>query len=303
MKKFIVLFIIFIFFSNINLVNAQNLTTESNIWKFSETSKSDYIILSAFQTNSKNNFWGKGRVYTVVPKSYKKLIFIFHGYLINRDPYLQRPQYIIEKMNLKKYAEELEALIVIPQMNDTVYEKEYLQTSLKWDNNGNIAGGKWANEVLPQYIVKKYFNNNQPPMYAIGISTGAQGAIKFGIQNSKYIKKVIGISGTYSLLNLPKDDGEYIIHDLIFGDRDKNLKIWKQEDIFKNIKKITFPLYLYSESNSVLTNQTKKILEYSKKHKRNNISGSYSIIAQSEHNWIFWSNPKLLNLVFSHIKN
>jgi len=299
MKKFISFFLTILLLFSSNLKSVESLEINKSKWVFNEIPENNYLILSA---NKKGSF-GKGRVFTVIPKSYKKVIFLFHGYLAMGDPYLQRPQYLIDNMNLQKYADKLEALIVIPQMNDTVYEKEYLQTSLKWDNDGNICGGKWVNEVLPQYVSQKYFNAKQFPMYAIGLSTGAEGAIKFGISNSKYIKKVIAISGTYSIMNLDENDGEYIIHQFVLGNRNKNFAFWKQEDILTNIKKINYPLYVYSESNSVLTYQTRQILEYSKRNKLKNIFGSFSIVQGSGHNWNFWSNSKFLDLVFNTIKN
>ncbi|MEJ5284895.1 MAG: hypothetical protein ACP5Q5_09225 [Brevinematia bacterium] len=207
--------------------------------------------------------------------NFKKVVWIFPGYIDTKDSYSQLPTNIIEKWKLNKISNEI--LFLFPYKINFVYPLYEGKNISRWifelDNFRNlILKNKSYNEVF------------------IGISTGVEGAIKFNINRKNGI--FIFLSGTYDYFILDKKSGEYKIHEKFFAN-DNDL--WKKENPLYILKDFKGKIHIFCEKNSIYFKQQKRLFE----EKFQSLDVIPEIIGGENtfHNWEFWSSEKVVKRI------
>lgn len=228
----------------------------------------------------------------------RMILLVLPGYTPPGDPYLQAPQQVIHRMQLMSWAARLKALVVVPQMNQSIYERHMYPTQqVHWATGGTIPSLQWLAEFVIPYVRQRFVNGHSLPVVAMGISTGAQGALKLGMFYPGLLAGAIGLSGTYDIVHLPTHDGEYPLHQAILGARTRHLTQWQQEDILSQKAKLQFHVAVYSEAHSSLTAQTRLLL-----NQVSQATGTASLIPGSTHNWEFWGHQVVQDEVIRQIQ-
>ncbi|MCX7820440.1 MAG: hypothetical protein N2258_02055 [Brevinematales bacterium] len=235
-----------------------------------------YSFLHSFVYNSQNI-----SVYIYgTTNNFKKIVWIFPGYIDNNDSYKQTPTNIIEKWKLYEFKDDI--LFLIPYQVNSIYPLY---------ENGKIAS--WINE-LGSFKTSLVKDNSYNEIF-IGISTGVEGAIKFNFLRKEGV--FIFLSGTYDYFILDKNSGEYKIHQKFFKN---NEDLWQRENPLTILKEFRGKAYIFCEKNSIYFNQQKRLFE----EKFDYFEICPAIIGEKNtyHNWNFWGDKKILERIKEIIK-
>lgn len=157
------------------------------------------------------------------PASAKKypLVIALHGW--NHTPELFR-----DKGKLERWADQVGVVVAVPAMGKTVYETAFFPESKKaW---GAIPGTRWVGEVILPYLRKSYaVLGDRAHTAVIGYSTGGRGAVLLAEAYPEFAFAG-SASGTFDLMRLDPKDGEYKIHAVIYGPRDKFPERWEHDN-------------------------------------------------------------------------
>ena len=163
-------------------------------------------------------------VYTPVGYSATKkfpLVIALHGW--NHTPEMFR-----DKGDLAQWADRYGVVLAVPAMGKTVYETAFYPESKRaW---GVIPGTRWVGEVILPYVRANYaVLSDRAHTAVIGYSTGGRGAVLLAEAYPEFAFAG-SASGTFDLMRLDPKDGEYKIHAIIYGPRDKNTARWELDN-------------------------------------------------------------------------
>ncbi len=222
----------------------------------------------------------KVKLYAVNLKEQKpsKIIWIFHGYKPEGDPYHQHPEIIIRNWDLTHLASIYHLIFILPDMGKTIYPLSA--------ENSPVSDVRFLADIFNSFNTKP----PEAPVIFAGISTGVEGAIKLASICSN-VTTLLCLSGTYDYSIIPEESGEYKIHQEIF---DNSSLLWKNEnpvEILSKLKKTT--LFIYCEENSQFNNQARNLII---SHLTNIIlKGDLNIGKGFKHGWDFWKSPAVLS--------
>lgn len=149
------------------------------------------------------------------------LVIALHGW--NHTPEMFR-----DKGKLERWADQYGVVVAVPAMGKTVYETAFYPESKKaW---GAIPGTRWVGEVILPYLRKSYaVLGDRAHTAVIGYSTGGRGAVLLAEAYPEFAFAG-SASGTFDLMRLDPKDGEYKIHAVIYGPRDKFKDRWELDN-------------------------------------------------------------------------
>lgn len=134
--------------------------------------------------------------------------------------------------DLARWADTLGAIVVIPELGKSVYETAFYPESKPKYVWGPIPGTRWVGEVVLPWARKTLaVRSDRAHTAAIGYSTGGRGALLLAEVYPAAFGFVGSLSGTYDLSILRPNEGEYKIHKVIFGDRDKFEPRWTRDNV------------------------------------------------------------------------
>lgn len=149
------------------------------------------------------------------------LVIALHGW--GHSPDLYR-----DKGNLALLADRHGLVIAVPDLGKTVYETAFYPESKKrW---GAIPGTRFVGEVLlPALRAQLDVSPERAKTAIVGYSTGGRGAL---LVASAYPEFAFAgsLSGTFELMTLRPKEGEYKIHALIYGPRDRFPERWTRDN-------------------------------------------------------------------------
>ncbi|MDY6968160.1 MAG: alpha/beta hydrolase-fold protein [Spirochaetota bacterium] len=127
--------------------------------------------------------------------------------------------------DIEKYANDLDFILVCPNMKTTIYETRYYpQTTNKWNS---IPGGKWIGEILIPFLREQFAIAYEKRRTGIlGNSIGARGAILTASSFPRIFGAAAGLSGFYD--TIAKTDNKLLI--AIYGEYDNFPKRWEDDD-------------------------------------------------------------------------
>jgi S-formylglutathione hydrolase FrmB len=149
------------------------------------------------------------------------LVIALHGW--NHSPEMFR-----DKGTLAKYADQYGVVLAVPTMGVTIYETAlYPESKRTW---GAIPGTRWVGEVILPYLRANYAVAQERAHTAvIGYSTGGRGAVLLAEAYPDFAFAGSS-SGTFDLMRLDPKDGEYKIHAVVYGPRDKFKERWELDN-------------------------------------------------------------------------
>jgi S-formylglutathione hydrolase FrmB len=149
------------------------------------------------------------------------LVIALHGW--NHSPELFR-----DKGTLATYADQYGVVIAVPAMGVTIYETAmYPESKRTW---GAIPGTRWVGEVILPYLRANYaVAQDRAKTAVIGYSTGGRGAVLLAEAYPEFAFAG-SASGTFDLMRLDPKDGEYKIHAVVYGPRDKFKDRWELDN-------------------------------------------------------------------------
>jgi hypothetical protein len=210
----------------------------------------------------------------------KKVIWLFHGYKPEGDPYSQSPRIFIEKWHLVKLCRENDYICVAPDMGTSLYSVAGLA------NDEKITDMRWLKEAYNRIIFRKF---KDLPAVLVGVSTGVEGAIKFSplIQN---VESIVALSGTYDFFALSENSGEYRIHKYAFG---TDINVWRAENPVEMLKHLVrIRLFLLCESGSIYKQQADIVKDL--RLANIDVVDLLPLGKGYSHNWNFWGNKAVV---------
>jgi hypothetical protein len=231
--------------------------------------KYSVIIKKGKQQVSRNLFM-------ITPEKPEILLWLFHGYKPDGDPYKQSPEIFIKNLGLQELSSWHNALVVIVDSGESLYS--YLP------ENG-IPELQIYSSIYDKLI--KQFGTL--PAILVGVSSGTEGAVKFAPFVQK-LNSIIGISGTYNFNSLAADSGEYKIHIKEYG----SAADWEFEQPVKMLPALKCKIVLLSEEKSIYRAQAS---EASKTPGIKKAEFIEAIGKGKSHDWDFWGSEEVKKIL------
>jgi hypothetical protein len=215
-------------------------------------------------------------LYMITPQNPELLLWIFHGYKPEGDPYKQSPEIFIKNLGLKDLSSWFNALVIIVDSGASLYS---------YSPESGMPELQIYNAIYDK-LAKQY---GSMPVILAGISSGAEGAVKFAplINN---LRSLICISGTYNFDSLAADSGEYKMHIKEYGSKSE----WEYEQPVRILPLLKCNIILLSEENSIYRAQTK---EASRIRGIKKIEFIESIGKGKSHDWNFWGSEEVKKII------
>jgi S-formylglutathione hydrolase FrmB len=149
------------------------------------------------------------------------LVLALHGW--NHSPEMVR-----DKGQLARWADTYGVVLAVPTMGTTIYETAlYPESKRTW---GAVPGTRWVGEVILPYLRASYaVLPDRAHTAVIGYSTGGRGAVLLAEAYPEFAFAGSS-SGTFDLMRLQPKDGEYKIHAVVYGPRDKFKDRWELDN-------------------------------------------------------------------------
>ena len=133
-----------------------------------------------------------------------------------------------EKGELTRWADTYGLVIAFPEMSTTIYETAlYPESKRTW---AAVPGTRWVGEVVLPYLRAHYaVAGDRAHTAVIGYSTGGRGAVLLAEAYPEFAFAG-SASGTFDLMRLAPKEGEYKIHAVVYGPRDKFKDRWELDN-------------------------------------------------------------------------
>jgi enterochelin esterase-like enzyme len=231
---------------------------------------------------------GQGRLFIYTPAAYVKgqrlpLVLALHGW--GHSPELWKA-----KGDLASYAEKHALVIAMPDMGKTVYE-----TALYPESRGawTVApGARWAAEVILPYVRAHYAVwPDRAHTAVLGYSTGGRGAVLLAEAYPEFAFAG-SLSGTYDLMTLRPEEGEYKIHAAVYGPREKFNARWERDNIVSAQRLAKLPgtrLFIAHgrKDRGVNPNQLEALRAALKPTA---VAVEFVVVPEAGHDWAFWNS-------------
>ena len=160
---------------------------------------------------------------SATPDAGKKypLVIALHGWK-------HSPEMFRDKGELARWADTYGLVLAVPAMGTTIYETAlYPQSQQTW---GPVPGTRWVAEVILPYVRSHYaVLGDRAHTAVIGYSTGGRGAVLLAEAYPEFAFAG-SASGTFDLMRLDPASGEYKIHAVVYGPRDKFKDRWELDN-------------------------------------------------------------------------
>lgn len=244
-----------------------------------------------------NRLYGTGRLLVYLPANYQSaislpLVLALHGW--NQSPEQWRDKSVIAEL-----ADRYDVLVACPDMGRTVYETRFFpETRNPWNT---VPGTPWLLQVIVPYVLHHYRVRANPRYQAIiGYSTGGRGAV-MAIEHGGHFGFCASLSGTYDLMLLDPKTGEYRIHAMVYGPRERFSARWKGEGSVNPGQAGSFAdtmIYIAHGAKDpvVNPNQAEAMGEFLRVHQ---LVYQVNITPRGRHDWIFWNSqlPHVFSLM------
>jgi S-formylglutathione hydrolase FrmB len=211
------------------------------------------------------------------------LVIALHGW--NHSPEMFR-----DKGDLTRWADTYGVVIAVPAMGTTIYETSlYPQSKRAW---GTVAGTRWVGEVVLPYVRASYpVLTDRGHTAVIGYSTGGRGAVLLAETYPEF-RFAGSASGTFDLMRLAPSEGEYKIHAVVYGPRDKFKDRWELDNCISpaRLAKLTGTQLFIAHSSkdkSVLPDQLDALREALAANPA--IKAEFVLSPDGGHTWDYWN--------------
>lgn len=248
-------------------VPATNLGTGVSVTEFSVSSGKNVVCKTIYRIG-----------FTGDPE---RTVWIFTGYKPAGDPYLQSPGIFAKKWDLENLSAKTRTVFFIPDMGTSVYR-------LTKKNTGEITDVDWLKAAYDKF--RSAIRSKK--ILLIGVSTGAEGAVKFA-STLDDVPPVVAISGTYDLFSLPENGGEYRLHQREYG---RDPAVWTNENpLFLLRKNAPGKVYLFCEEKSQYFMQAVSLS--TAQIPGMTVSNFLYLGKGRRHDWDFWGDRRVVKAV------
>jgi len=193
---------------------------------------------------------------------------------------------------LAEQADRFGFVVAVPDMGTTIYETAmYPETRAKkaWSK---VPGTRWVGEVILPYVRAHYavFGDRQHTG-VVGYSTGGRGALLLA-EVYPELAFAGSASGTFDLMRLQPSEGEYRIHEVVYGARDAFAGRWELDNVIAPARLAALTgVRVYAshgtKDRSVNPDQL-SALEAALKDKPG-IVARFVRVKDAVHDWAFWN--------------
>lgn len=197
-------------------------------------------------------------------------LYLLHGYRGNHFDW-------VKNTRIAKYAEDLNLLIVMPEVNNSYYV----------DMEKGFNYYSYISKELPN-IIEKMFNTNKN-RYIAGLSMGGYGAFMIAAKNPRKYKKAISLSGSVcikSVYEIVKNEDKKGYFSAVFGNTQNKVAKHSLYNIFlKLVKAKEKPqFYMACGTEDFLYKDNEKFYDYI-------MELGFDCYYETEpgaHDWDFW---------------
>ncbi len=135
-----------------------------------------------------------------------------------------------DNAQISQLAMQYGVTVALPEMHKSIYETSFFpetNADYRWSGSGQIGGARWIGEVVLPFLQTTYGEVNG----VFGLSTGGRGAVLVPqLYKTWRPLRACSMSGTFDLFSLEPSMGEYKIHSVIYGPRNKFPARWQADD-------------------------------------------------------------------------
>jgi S-formylglutathione hydrolase FrmB len=212
------------------------------------------------------------------------LVIALHGW--NHAPETFRDQ-----GELARWADTYGVVLAVPAMGTTIYETAlYPQSKRPW---GPVPGARWVGEVVLPYLRAHYaVRGDRAHTAVIGYSTGGRGAVLLAETYPEFTFAG-SASGTFDLMRLDPQSGEYKIHAVVYGPRDKFKDRWERDNCTSaaRLDKLTGTRLFIAhggKDTSVPPDQLDALRDAL--HGTAGIQAEFVMSPEGDHTWGYWNS-------------
>ncbi|MBU43061.1 MAG: alpha/beta hydrolase [Spirochaetaceae bacterium] len=214
-------------------------------------------------------------------KAHYRLLLVLPGWKFDKSRW-------IKETDLKQYANRHSMILVLPQMNTSIYASQYFpETRMKWHSE---AGLKFINETfIPELRQKFGLFTAGKENYLLGLSTGGRGVALIALSNPDLFVAGASFSGDFDQSVMPSDK----LMAAVYGPFDRFSNRWRQIDNPVNAaQKWTMPLYLsHGTSDGIVPpDQTNRFYEAIRKAKGADFPVELKMVEGAAHDFRFWND-------------
>jgi len=211
------------------------------------------------------------------------LVLALHGW--NHSPEMFR-----DKSELARWADTYGVVLAVPAMGTTIYETAlYPQSKQTW---AAVPGTRWVGEVILPYVRAHYAVwGDRAHTAVIGYSTGGRGAVLLAESYPEFVFAG-SASGTFDLMRLDPAIGEYKIHAVVYGPRDKFKERWELDNCVSpaRLARLTGTQLFIAHSStdtSVPPDQLDALRDAL--HGNPDIKAEFVVSPEGGHTWKYWN--------------
>ena len=200
------------------------------------------------------------------------------------------PAMFVEKGGLGELADKYGVVVAVPETGRSIFETSfYRQTKSKWTK---APGARWVGEVvLPWLRANVRVSGEKARTAVIGYSTGGRGAFLLAALYPEF-GYVGSVSGTYDLMALDPKTGEYRIHSVIYGKREKHAERWAKDNVMakQHLAKLA-GLHVYvghGDKDKAVPSEQMTLFEAAAK-KVGFVSQAFVTTKGGGHDWALWN--------------
>ncbi|HEY3352973.1 MAG TPA: alpha/beta hydrolase-fold protein, partial [Polyangia bacterium] len=236
----------------------------------------------------------RGRMLVYVPRSRgaapAPLVIALHGWNGRAEDWQRGPE-------LAALAERHGVVVACPDTGKSVFESRFYPESRgRWSR---VPGAVFVGAVVLPYLRAHYpVRQDRAGSAIIGYSTGGRGALVVARRYPDF-GFAASLSGTYELGLLRPSEGEYKIHAVVFGPRDRWPERWRDEDVvaagrLEPLRRMGLYLAHGGGDKVVGVSQLRAMERYLVAHQ---VPAQIIVAPAAGHEWRFWASQ--LEAVFA----
>ncbi len=200
-----------------------------------------------------------------------------------------------DKGTLAAEADRHGIVVAVPDMGTTIYETAMYQETRAKKAWSKLPGARWVGEVILPWVRGHFaVHGDRAHTGVLGYSTGGRGAVLLAELYPEFAFAG-STSGTFDLMRLAPKEGEYKIHAVVYGEREKFPARWELDNIVNPAllaKLIDVRLYVShgSADKSVNPNQVDALRDALKtRGEVQRVSTTWLVQDGAIHDWPFWN--------------
>ncbi len=247
-------------------------------------------------TGSIDGKLGNGTLRVYLPKDYSKkkkypLMLALHGFGDSAEIWKA-------KGDLAAFGDKYGFVIAVPSMGKTIYETRfYPESGGAWTT---APGTRWVAEVILPFLRANFSVwEDRAHTGVFGYSTGGRGALLLAEAYPQFAFAG-SVSGTYDLMSLGPAEGEYKIHEVVYGSRTTFEPRWVLDNVVspQRINHLSGTRMFIAHGGRDAVVKADQLESLRSALKGHPVEAEFVTIADAGHDWQFWTSqwPRMFEL-------